>query len=207
MEKRKKRQLTEEKILKIALDLFAENGYSATSTSLIAKKASISEGTIFKYFPTKKKLLLAVITKFINEYGENLIISPFASNYENYKDKEFDEVLKIVIKERVELFFKLNSQMRVTIVEMQYHEELKNLIVDKLSKPILDIGCNFIDDYIKRGILRDVDSFVVIRSIMGAVMLMVIQKLYAPNLINNGLDIEKEIDLIVDIFMNGLKKN
>lgn len=46
-----------EKILHTALQLFASNGYNATSTAQIAKLAEVSEGLIFRHFSSKKGLL------------------------------------------------------------------------------------------------------------------------------------------------------
>ncbi len=50
-----------ERILEVALELFANDGYSATSTSKIAKIAEVSEGLIFKHFENKRGLLDALI--------------------------------------------------------------------------------------------------------------------------------------------------
>ncbi len=49
------------KILDAALDLFANEGYTATSTSKIAQKAGVSEGLIFRHFESKKGLLHAIM--------------------------------------------------------------------------------------------------------------------------------------------------
>src|SRR5690625_84457 len=49
-------------ILKAAVKLFAENGYAATSTSEIARKAGVAEGTIFRHYKTKKELLLSLVS-------------------------------------------------------------------------------------------------------------------------------------------------
>lgn len=43
-------------ILYAGLDLFVNNGYSATKTSDIAKVVNMSEGLLFHYFSTKEKL-------------------------------------------------------------------------------------------------------------------------------------------------------
>jgi len=48
-------------ILKTALKLFAQNGFSATSTSKIAKAAGVSEGLIFRHFENKDSLLHAIL--------------------------------------------------------------------------------------------------------------------------------------------------
>jgi AcrR family transcriptional regulator len=48
-------------ILETALNLFAERGYEATPTSLIAKEAGVSEGLIFKHYVNKTNLLEEVV--------------------------------------------------------------------------------------------------------------------------------------------------
>jgi AcrR family transcriptional regulator len=46
-----------EKIMLIAVELIAENGFKKTSMSKIAKKAKIGEATIYNYFPTKEHIV------------------------------------------------------------------------------------------------------------------------------------------------------
>ncbi|MDA3931386.1 MAG: TetR/AcrR family transcriptional regulator [Tenericutes bacterium] len=47
-------------ILETAMVLFNQNGFDSTPTSKIAKKAKISVGTLFNYFPTKSELIQAI---------------------------------------------------------------------------------------------------------------------------------------------------
>ncbi len=51
----------QEKILQAALQLFAKEGYHATSTSKLAKAAGVSEGLIFRHFGNKEGLLQAIL--------------------------------------------------------------------------------------------------------------------------------------------------
>ena len=44
-----------------ALEMFADNGYHATSTSKIAKAAGVSEGLIFRHYTNKEGLLDALM--------------------------------------------------------------------------------------------------------------------------------------------------
>ncbi|HNP19038.1 MAG TPA: TetR/AcrR family transcriptional regulator [Fulvivirga sp.] len=64
----------QEKILQSALQLFALEGYHATSTSKVAKQAGVSEGLIFKHYTSKEGLLNAVVEegekRFKNLYAE-----------------------------------------------------------------------------------------------------------------------------------------
>ena len=51
------RQTTHDDIRAIALALFAEQGYAATSLAQIAAAAGISRTTLFSYFPAKRDLM------------------------------------------------------------------------------------------------------------------------------------------------------
>lgn len=64
----------QERILKAALDLFAKNGYAATSTSAVAKQAGVSEGLIFRHFANKKGLLQALVKE--TEVRINQLLAP-----------------------------------------------------------------------------------------------------------------------------------
>lgn len=49
--------LTRQRLARAALELFTTRGYHPTTTPLIAKKAGVAEGTIYRHFTTKQHLL------------------------------------------------------------------------------------------------------------------------------------------------------
>lgn len=53
-------------LLDAALDLFVEKGYAATRVEEVAKRAGVSKGTLFLYFPSKEDLFKAVVRKNIS---------------------------------------------------------------------------------------------------------------------------------------------
>jgi AcrR family transcriptional regulator len=48
--------LTRQRLLRAALELFTTQGFHPTTTPLIAKKAGVAEGTIYRHFPGKREL-------------------------------------------------------------------------------------------------------------------------------------------------------
>ncbi|MEO0707128.1 MAG: helix-turn-helix domain-containing protein, partial [Cyanobacteria bacterium J06649_5] len=50
-----------EKIVRSALDLFSQQGITATTTKEIAEQAGVNEVTLFRQFGSKQGLLLAVL--------------------------------------------------------------------------------------------------------------------------------------------------
>jgi AcrR family transcriptional regulator len=49
--------LTRQRLARAALELFTTKGYHVTTTPLIAKKAGVAEGTIYRHFTSKQHLL------------------------------------------------------------------------------------------------------------------------------------------------------
>ena len=49
---------TREALLAAAIELFAADGYDATTTSAVARRAGVSEMTLFRHFPTKASLIV-----------------------------------------------------------------------------------------------------------------------------------------------------
>lgn len=78
------------KIMSAALELFAEEGFHATSISQIATKAKISKGLIYNYFKSKEDLLNEIID---NGFGK--MINNFDFNKDNFlTDQEFIYFIK-----------------------------------------------------------------------------------------------------------------
>jgi AcrR family transcriptional regulator len=59
-------------IIESALTLFSENGYSAVSTSLIAKHANVSEGLIFRHFMDKFGLLNHLVDDWYDKFESHI---------------------------------------------------------------------------------------------------------------------------------------
>src|SRR3970040_3114973 len=58
---------TRDKILEAAIRLFAEKGFSGTTTRESGEKAGVNEALIFRYFSTKGDLYSAIIERKISE--------------------------------------------------------------------------------------------------------------------------------------------
>jgi AcrR family transcriptional regulator len=52
-----------EAILEAAVDLFSSRGYARTSTNHIARRAGVSVGSLYQYFPNKDAVLTALLAR------------------------------------------------------------------------------------------------------------------------------------------------
>jgi len=55
-------------LLKAIIELFAEKGYNGTSTTEIAEKAGVAQGTLFYHFKNKEGMLLFILDDILGKY-------------------------------------------------------------------------------------------------------------------------------------------
>lgn len=127
-----------------ALELFAENGYHATSISQIATKAGISKGLTYNYFNSKQELLEALIS-----HGFEEIFTSFAFNQNGViTEDEFVSFIRQNFKllsenlQHWKLFFSLLLQPVVAdSFAVEYGAKMRPLL-EKFKEFIVDQGSN-----------------------------------------------------------------
>ncbi|MDN6967047.1 TetR/AcrR family transcriptional regulator [Oenococcus sp. UCMA 17063] len=119
-------------VLNASLILFAEKGYEKTSTSDIAKKAGVAEGTVYKQFKTKKNLLINGITPILKTVFENAI-NEFSEN--NLKDKEMTlhDYLTRIVKDRSNFIEKNLPAIKVILNQMLTNPEFAKIVIAKFK--------------------------------------------------------------------------
>jgi AcrR family transcriptional regulator len=68
----RKKQRTRETISRVALELFVERGYHATTLADIAEAADVSTRTIFAYYPSKEDILFSEFPALLDAIGQAL---------------------------------------------------------------------------------------------------------------------------------------
>lgn len=61
-----------DRILRAAVDVFAQTGYFNAKVSEVAKVAGVADGTIYLYFQNKEDLLVSIFREHTRRYLENL---------------------------------------------------------------------------------------------------------------------------------------
>jgi len=99
-EREKKSINSKEKIINVALEEFALNGYKAASTNAICKNAKVSKGLLYHYYESKEVLYLNVLQHVIDQFKGHITIdidendkkgTEHISEYFNKKFKFFRE--------------------------------------------------------------------------------------------------------------------
>lgn len=101
-----------QKITEAALELFANEGYHATSVSKIAKKAHVSKGLIYNYYNSKEDILHAIITG-ANSESEDLLEELFQGDAKDQLRNVLNYLFEMLDKDfhRIKLFLSLVAQV------------------------------------------------------------------------------------------------
>jgi AcrR family transcriptional regulator len=193
----------QQKIVEAAIEMFAEKGYASTSTSQIAKKAGVAEGTIFRHYKTKKDLLLSIVSptmaKLIAPFVIRDINKVLDARYERYED-----FLKAMILNRQEFLKDNMTVFKILMQEIPFHPELKEQFKEHIARKIFEKFTSLVDHYKEKGQIIDLPSPAVVRfsatSIFG---LLLVRYVFLPE---EDWDDEKEIEMTVQMIMNGVGK-
>ncbi|GLS89515.1 TetR family transcriptional regulator [Psychromonas marina] len=125
-------------LLDSALALFVDQGFHATSTASIAKKAGVATGTLFHHFASKDALLnhlfMAVKLEFAEDISQGILTrgqtgKDLKSDAEHLWQHAIDWALQNPIKQRFFLQYSMSSEVDATIREQAMNSVLHFVVV------------------------------------------------------------------------------
>lgn len=151
------------RILKAAEGIFAQKGFQSATISDIAKKAKVSEATIYEYFSSKEELLFAIPAQTIKEYHEkNQEILPYI---QGATDK-----LRFLIKRHLGLYAENPDYANVVMLNLKVNRNFLKTDAYKIVQSSADKYLQIIKQGIDSGELRsDINPFVVRSMIWGTI--------------------------------------
>ncbi|UII55829.1 TetR/AcrR family transcriptional regulator [Cytobacillus spongiae] len=191
----------QKKIMIAAIESFSEKGYAATSTSEIAKKAGVAEGTIFRHYKTKKDLLLSIVAPVMAK-----LIAPFVIKdlYKvlNHDYDQFEDFLRAMIKNRTEFLRNNMPLFKILLQEIPFQPELKQQFQEHIANKVFDRFKKLIEHYQAKGEIIDLPSVAIIRTTASIVFGYLLSRyLLFPE---GDWDDEKEIEQTISFIMNGI---
>jgi AcrR family transcriptional regulator len=115
-----------QRILDAAMAVFAERGFAAASTSEIAKRAEVAEGTIFRHYRTKKDLLVATVRPLF----ETIILPRAQHRVQTVLEHDhatLEEFVTEIFDERMAFIQESPALVRVIIQELLLHDEIRTV--------------------------------------------------------------------------------
>jgi AcrR family transcriptional regulator len=199
---RRRRADAERRIAEAALEAFAERGYNATTTSEIARQAGVAEGTIFRYYPTKKDLLTSVVAPVV----AHLLAPVVRRNLETILTAPHptpESLMRAILADRLALVRDHPAIMRVLAQEIPIHPELRHQFRTAVFDQLFPHALAAIARFQRAGqIAADLAPATVARIIGSTFAGYVVTRVFlAPDA---AWDDAREIDTMIRVLMRGL---
>ena len=189
------------KVLAAAVEVFSEKGFAAASTSEIAQKAGVAEGTIFRHYKTKKDLLLSIVAPMMSKLLAPFVLRDFVKVLD-VPHTRFEEFIRAVMKNRVEFVKKHLPVLKILVQEIPFHPELREQFKEHVANKLLERVVPIIERYQAAGQIVRLPPLSVIRLTASTVIGFLFARYFlAPE---SDWDDEAEIETTIRFIMHGL---
>ncbi len=201
----KKYSETQIKILESAIDIISVKGYAGSSTSAIAKKAKIAEGTIFRYYKTKKELLLSISELFLKQNIPSYVFHHFKEAlFTHQEDMSFETFITKAVYNRYQFGKDNLPLLKIFFQELLIHTEIKKQIIHTFKLDMIEPINQIFQQFKDRKEIINIPNTMILRFIISSVVGLIIS-----NLIFGNIDEEQEyieIDKTINFIIKGLKR-
>ena len=195
-----KRKPARERLITAALELFAEKGFRSATTKELAKRAGVTEKTLYTHFRSKDELFAEVIRPGLEGMMGSHVFAELAPLLTRTNSPE--ERLVALAKNRL-TFAEHNAElMKVVFQELLLDPKFRTVFRSYFEANLLPGVRAFADGAIEAGKMRDVSSDRAVRTFISMVIgYVVLRHVLAPE---HEWDDDEEAVAIADLFMNGV---
>lgn len=180
-----------ERILRAAVDVFAEFGYFNAKVSQIAKAAGVADGTIYLYFDGKEDLLITIFREHTRNYLRSL--EQTLANVNRAEDR-----LRIAVRHHLETLGRDRSLAIVSQVELRHTLKFMSLFSQQEVADYLNVIRRIVEYGQQEGVFRrNVHPQLVAKAIFGVLDEMVTSWILSEKEYDLGAQSEQVADLIL----------
>lgn len=192
------------RILQAAIDVFAEKGYAASSTSEIAQRAQVAEGTLFRHYKTKKELLVSIVKPAMIRLMAPFILREFRDVLQ-YDFTSYDQLLRALIENRIQFISQNKSLIRIILQELPLHPELQEEFKNTVFKKVVERLSVAVDRFKAEGKLANYPTLTILRISASAVAGYVLARtLRSDQATDMQWDDVQEREATISFIMRGL---
>jgi TetR/AcrR family fatty acid metabolism transcriptional regulator len=183
-----------ERILRAAVDVFAEHGYFNAKVAQIAKAAGVADGTIYLYFDGKEDLLITIFREHTRNY-----LRALEQQMANVNRAE--ERLRIAIRHHLETLGRDRALAVVSQVELRHSLKFMSLLSQEEVKDYLNIIRTIVERGQQEGVFRrTVHPQLVAKAVFGVLDEMVTSWMLSEK----DYDLGSLADEVADLLLTGL---
>ncbi|MFD0898314.1 TetR/AcrR family transcriptional regulator [Loigolactobacillus binensis] len=189
----------QQNILKAALSLFAEQGFDATSSSQIAKRAGVAVGSVYQHFHNKRELLMAVLTP--------LTKSVFSQAADQFIDKTLDkdynsleQFIRALVADRMLFISNNREEFKIMLGQLLSDNQLGPELNHAFNEQPKTTAFPIIDRLKKKKLIIDYPNDVIVQFVFGPLVTFFGKIILAIK----PMPIDQEINYAVGLIVNGL---
>lgn len=197
---RRRAEARPDEVLDAALELFMEKGFAATRVDDIARRAGLSKGAVYLYFPSKEAVLEGLVRRAIIPIADSALEA--LAHYEGDPRLIISTVIKMV-------GHRFSDPRIVAIPKVVFREvlgfpHLAEMYRTEVLDKVLPVVSGLIRRGVEQGYLRQVDPDLTLRSIIGPLMLHLLLAEVFRITPEGGLHFDRLVDNHLSILFDGL---
>lgn len=187
-------------MLDAALELFIANGFAATRVEDVARRAGLSKGAVYLYFPSKEALLEGLVRRAVTPIATQALEQ--LGHFEGDPRIAISATLRMVATKLVDP--KLIAIPRPIMREVVQFPELAIMYRNEVLNHVLPVAERLIARGIAQGYLRPVDPELTVRSIVGPIALHLILAEVFQLVPEDGLAMDRLLENHLSILFDGM---
>lgn len=202
LRRRRRKEARPQELLDAALALFVEKGFAATRSEEVARRAGVSKGTLYLYYPSKEELFKAVVRQNLTPIiavGSDLL-KAFEGSTPELLSRLMDTWWERVGSTQASGIFKL------VLAEACNFPELTRFYVDEVVLPSRALLAGAIERGIRRGEFRAMNIEEVVHALIAPVQYLILHQhsIGACGFHELDLDYRSFMNTQIDLLLHGL---
>lgn len=185
------------RIVRAAIEVFAEKGYSGAATSEIAQRAEVAEGTIFRHYKTKKDLLYAIVSPIAAKLIEPFVLRDLYPLFDT-PHPTFEGFVRAILDNRIAFIESNIKVIRIMLQEVPFHSELRDRFLGVVGQRMLPRITRALEYYRGQSQIEAMPTLTTIRLAGSSLFGYLITRfLIAPDDWNDGEEREATIQYVL----------
>ena len=180
------------RVFSAAKKVIADSGFIACTMEQIANEAGLGIATLYRHFGDKENLL----TSFVNQLHPRLDIQSILSTQDISLERDLRKVTSIALQ-----FFSDNMELAKILYSLQTAEREYLVRIRKKSPSTLIHITRYLERHQNAGTLRRDISAVDLAIIFNGLLMQF--SLFAPAQIKRRLDVKKDTEIVLKMFLQG----
>jgi AcrR family transcriptional regulator len=187
-----------DELVEAALALWAERGYDGTSVEAIARRAGLSKGSFYVYFPSK----LALLEQVVRRHSLQL---PLERTLGELQGAPLEEVVPRLARAIWRHFRDRRPLMTVLLREMPSHLELARHFVEVVVLPVNRLFAAYLETRLGEERSRELDLLIAGRGLIGMLLVnFLLQEVLGGGKLVDIPD-EKLLQTVGEVFLHGVR--